>query len=194
MNGLLRPDVIAAAARWREVLGAGALVGAGLWLASLGGWFFQGLGLLVTAVGAWGAVFAWRRLRLRREVDQPGIVEVDEGQVRYFGPHGGGFAALPELVEVEIIVDLSGRRWWRLREAGGNVLSVPVAATGAEALLDAFAVLPGLDLGRLSAALATAPATASASLPAATLWRRGAAAALPPPPANGAADRGHHEP
>ncbi len=153
MTGLLRPEALAALARWREVAGTLAFAGFGLWVTSFGGWFFLGVGLLLALAGLWGAVIALRRMRFRRDVEQPGIVEIDEGQVRYLGPYGGGIAALPEVVELELLSDLAGRRWWRLREAGGNVIAIPAAAEGADQLFDAFARLPGLSPTALLAAL-----------------------------------------
>ncbi|MDH3262745.1 MAG: hypothetical protein OEM24_01975 [Paracoccaceae bacterium] len=172
MTGFLRPEALAALARWREVAGALVFAAFGLWVATFGGWFFQGVGLILALAGLWGAVIAFRRMQFRRAVEQPGIVEVDEGQVRYLGPHGGGFAALPEVVELELLSDLSGRRWWRLREAGGNHLAVPVAAEGADQLFDAFARLPGLSPAALLAALDDPQSKAV------TVWRRAARRAL----------------
>lgn len=165
-GGFLRPAALAALGRWREVAGAAALAAGGLWVAGFGGWFFLALGGLLAAAGAAIAVMALRRMRFARAVDQPGVVEIDEGQVRYFGPSGGGFAALPDLVALDLRADGGGRRWWRLTEAGGGVLDVPVAALGAERLFEAFAALPGLSSARLVAAL-EAPSGGSV-----TVWRR----------------------
>lgn len=172
MSGLIRPEALAALARWREVAGAFVLALLGLWVFTFGGWFFQGIGLLLAAAGLAGALIAFRRLRFRRAVAQPGIVEVDEGQVRYLGPHGGGFVALTEVTRLEILADLSGRRWWRLGEAGGNVVAIPVAAEGADQLFDAFASLPGLSPAALLAALEAPEGGAI------TVWRREARRAL----------------
>jgi hypothetical protein len=59
---------------------------------------------------------------------------------------------LRELTEIRLI-DLYGKRHWRIRQADGQVLLIPIAAQGAEKLFDAFAVLPGIDMSRLAAAL-----------------------------------------
>jgi hypothetical protein len=150
---LLRPAARDALLRWREVAGALAFALVGLWVASWGGWFYLGIGLILVLVGLAGVWIAWRRLRFRQAVNQPGLVEIDEGQVRYLGPHGGGFAALGDLVEIRLTSDGAGQRWWRLREAGGAVLSIPSAAEGADALFDAFASLPGLSPATLLTAL-----------------------------------------
>lgn len=170
---MIRPELREALLRWREVAGALALSAGGLWVFTFGGWFYQGLGVAIVVAGFAGVVVALRRMRFRRAVDQPGIVEVDEGQLRYFGPYGGGFAALPEVVALDLVPDRDGGRWWRLSERGGNVLSIPVAAEGADLLFDAFATLPGLSGTDLLSAL-DAPGDR-----AVTVWRRTPLRALP---------------
>ncbi len=174
MADFLRPEVRAFAGRWAEMLVAGGVVLAGLWVFTFGGWFFRGLGLLLGFAGLAGVLIAWRRMKFRRDVAQPGIVEVIEGQVRYFGPHGGGFVALREVVEVSLIRDLSGQTWWRMREAGGNVVAVPSSAAGAEALFDAFSSLPDVDMGALADALERGGTPEPGAL-----WRRPDSGVLP---------------
>jgi len=149
---LLRPGAVAFLIRWREVAAAAGAALAGLWLLSLGGWILRpfGLTLAVLAIG-WG-VIALRRMRFQRGVAAPGMVDVDEGQVGYLGPTFGGYLSLRELTEIRLI-DLYGKRHWRIRQADGQVLLIPIAAQGAEKLFDAFAVLPGIDMSRLAAAL-----------------------------------------
>lgn len=162
---VLRPEVAAGLVRWREVIASVAALAAGGWLIWLGGWLLVPLGGTVIALAlAWGTI-ALRRLRFLRGVAAPGMVEVDEGQIGYFGPSFGGFVALAELSEVRLAV-LHGARHWRLKTSAGEVLLVPVDAAGAEKLYDAFAVLPGIDMARLTAALDRGAET----LP---LWRRG---------------------
>lgn len=163
----LRPEVVAGLARWREVIASAAALTIGGWLLWLGGWFLMPLGVVVCVLAvAWGLI-AVRRLRFLRGVAAPGMVEVDEGQIGYFGPTFGGFVALSDLSEVRLSV-LHGARHWRLKTTAGEVLLVPVGAAGAEKLYDAFAVLPGIDMARLAAALDRGAET----LP---LWRRASA-------------------
>ena len=161
--------------RWREVAAAGVVVAFGLWVASRGGLVLLPFGGLVAALGAGLAVQAWRRLRFAQGAGAPGIVEIDEGQISYMGPQLGGFVSVPELVEVRL-VGLRGRRLWRLKQADGQVLLVPVDATGAEALFDVFAALPGMDMPALLAALAPEAAAEGRGLVvgevAQVLWRR----------------------
>jgi hypothetical protein len=149
---LLRPEVQAALWRWREVIWAGAVAAFGLWLLGLGGWVLGPLGALVIALALGLGVQALRRVRFAQRGDAPGVVQVDEGQISYMGPTVGGFVSLPELVELRLVT-MRGRRLWRLKQADGQALLIPVEAEGAVALFDAFASLPGMDSGALVAAL-----------------------------------------
>lgn len=149
---LIRPELADALWRAREVIAAAALGLFGLWLVSLGGWLLQavgGMALLLSLGWGWQA---FRRMRFAQGGEAPGIVEVDEGQISYFGPVTGGAVSLPDLVELRLMT-LRGRRLWRLKQSDGQALLIPVEARGADALFDAFAALPGLDTGDLVAAL-----------------------------------------
>lgn len=148
----VRPEVLATLTRGREVILGLALVAAGGWLVWLGGYFLVPLGLAVLALGIGWALLALRRLRFGQPGDAPGIVEVDEGQISYFGPQVGGSVGLPDLVDIRLIT-MRGRRLWRLKQADGQTILIPVEAAGAERLFDAFAALPGMDTAELIAAL-----------------------------------------
>lgn len=150
---LMRVEIAAGLVRWREVLAAAALSLAGLWLIGLGGYLLVPVGMAMLPLAAGWALVALRRMRFRQLVNAPGVVEIDEGQIGYFGPAFGGFVASAELVEIRLL-DIAGLRQWRLRTRDGQVLLIPVAAAGAERLFDAFAALPGADMAALSAALA----------------------------------------
>ncbi|KEP69408.1 hypothetical protein DL1_04120 [Thioclava dalianensis] len=176
---MIRPEISAVLSRWREVIAAGGVCVFGLWLIWLGGWFLMPLGALVIAIGLGWAVIGWRRLRFARAISAPGLVDVVEGRISYFAasraqalpapgggaPQGlGGEVALRELVEIRLL-RLSGRQYWRLRTREGEAIMIPLDAAGAEALYDAFASLPGIDMGELSAAPGRALAMQA-------LWRR----------------------
>ncbi|WP_413870143.1 hypothetical protein [Albidovulum sp.] len=167
---MIRTEVRAMLRRWREVIAAGFAGAAGLWIASLGGYVLVPFGLAVAALAAGWAMIALRRVRFLREVGAPGMVEVDEGQVGYFGPSFGGFVALADLAELRL-AEFYGARAWRLKTQDGQVLLIPVDAAGAERLYDAFAALPGIDMAGVTAAL-------DHGQPTLPLWRR-AAAPLP---------------
>ncbi len=167
---MIRPAVKARLHRWREVIAAALLFLLAGWLFLLGGWLLQGIGLILAALALGWGVIAGRRIRFLRGVAAPGVVEVDEGQVGYWGPSFGGFIALADLAELRL-AETGGARHWRMRTHGGDVLTIPVDAAGAERLYDAFATLPGIDMAALTAALDRGVGT----LP---LWKR-AAPSLP---------------
>lgn len=152
---MIRPELRAALWAHRETPAAGALALAGLWLATRGGWFLGGLGLIVAGLGAGWAVLALRRARFARPVTDPGLVEIDEGRIGYYGAGArglGGYVALDDLIEIRLL-RLNGQSFWRLKTLDAQAILIPVAAAGAEGLHDAFATLPGIDMGALVAAL-----------------------------------------
>lgn len=166
---MIRPEIRQWLSRWSETLVAAAVALIGLWLALRGGWFFAAVGALVMLVGAALAVGAWRRLPFLRRIDAPGVVEVDEGAIRYYGAAAlGGEIALRDLIEIRLL-RLKGHGHWRLRSRGGEALLVPVDASGAAALAHAFTALPGLDMGMVSAALAH---LSDQPIAVRTVWRR----------------------
>lgn len=151
---MIRPELRKLLSRWSEPLVAAFISLAGLWLAFLGGWFLALIGALVVLVGAALLIGAWQRLPFRRRISAPGVIEIDEGTVRYYDAAvPGGEIALRDLMEIRLL-RLNGRGYWRLRSDSGEALLVPVDAAGAEALAHAFTALPGLDMGLLSSALA----------------------------------------
>ena len=168
---LIRPDLARRMHRWREVLLAGAVAACGLWLALSGGWLLLAVGAVLGGAGLASAVVGLRRLRFGQTGAAPGVVDIDEGQLTYFGPPDGpfvgGFLALRETAELALVTQ-AGLRCWRLTAPGGTALWVPVAAEGADQLFDAFAGLPGIDMPVLLSALQHAGA------PDRIIWRRSA--------------------
>jgi hypothetical protein len=169
----LRPEVAALLTRWREALVAAAVAAAGLWLLAQGGVLASAFGALALAAGAALGVTALRRRRFARPPSGPGVVEIVEGQIGWYGPGIGGFVALSDLSALGLVT-VAGLRCWRLVQQDGRLLLIPVDAAGAEALFDAFAALPGLRIAPLLAAL-----DSGADHP--RLWHRTAAPALPAP-------------
>lgn len=172
---MIRPEAQAALWRWREVGVGVAVLALGLWLMRLGGYLLVPLGATVALAGLALGVLAWRRLQFVTAGAAPGVVQLDEGQISYMGPQVGGFVSLRDLVELRLI-SLRGRRLWRLKQADGQALLIPVEAAGAEALFDAFSSLPGLSSAALVAALAPVPGSGSRALMAGgenrVIWRR----------------------
>jgi hypothetical protein len=153
---MIRPEARAALLRWREVLAGLAVALAGLWFATRGGWVLGPFGAAVGLLGLGLAAVGLRRMRFDRG-GGAGVVQVIEGQVGYFGPYGGGFLALDDLVEVWRIAG-----GWRLVDTEGNVLDIAQDATGSAGLYDALAARPGL-----AAAMAQAGETGTAR----RIWR-----------------------
>jgi hypothetical protein len=149
----IRAEARAALWQWREVIAASFLGAFGLWLMALGGFLLLPLGAIIALLALAFGLLALRRLRFAQTGDAPGVVELDEGQISYFGPSFGGALALRELEELRLITH-HGHRMWRLRQTDGQTLLIPVEALGADRLFDAFAALPGMDTGALVAALA----------------------------------------
>ncbi len=150
---MIRPRLRALLRRWREPLLAGSALVLGLWLATRGGWFFALLGGVCALIGAVLFLGAVRRLAFLRNITAPGYVQLDEGVIRYFGARTlGGEAALRDLTQVQLL-PLKGRVYWRLKSQNGEALLIPVDAAGAAVMADALAILPGLDMSVISAAL-----------------------------------------
>jgi hypothetical protein len=111
------------------------------------------------------------------------VVEVDEGQISYLGPAFGGSISTPELVELRLLT-AGGRRMWRLKQADGQALLIPVEAVGAERLFDAFSALPGLDTQALVEALDARAASGTGATQLArgpdsrVIWKRSARVVL----------------
>lgn len=150
---LIRPEVRDGLFRWREVLVgiATLLIGLRLATTSFGAVFIIGCGL---ALAGAALIFAGiQRARFRSGGGGAGVVDIDERQITYFGPYGGGAVSVDELVEIG--VDPS--RSWLMRDAAGTHLMIPMNAEGADALFDAFAAVPGLTTARLVEAARSAP-------------------------------------
>lgn len=154
---LFRPEVVRWLSRWSESLAAGGLTLMGLWALWRGFTRFNGvlelLGLALIILGA--AVFwaSYQRTRFARGQQGPGLVEVDERQIRYLTATVGASVDLAALTRVELRSGIETGRIWVLKNADGPTLFIPVSAAGADRLFDAFATLPDFDTARLVAAV-----------------------------------------
>ena len=162
-----RPEAKAALWRWREVLvGIVVAVLALWWLAGPGGLLAFIAPALLVAAGAL-IMIGLQRGRFRGAGGGLGTVQVDEGQVSYFGPLSGGMIALREMSRLTLEGGQSPAHW-RLEQPGLPDVMIPVDAEGADALFDAFASLPGLKTEHMLAQLKAAP---DASV---VIWQRAA--------------------
>jgi hypothetical protein len=146
---MIRAEPIAWLRKWSEVLASLALSTFGLWALQSHDRFIQILAAGIIAAGVGLALVAWRRLRFQRETAAPGLVQVVEGQISYFGPETGGFVGIGSIVELHLVETATT---WRLVTPEED-LFIPVAAQGADALFDAFAQLPGLRIADVLTAL-----------------------------------------
>lgn len=166
---MTRPDLRSLLRTHAELLIFSALALGALWVAFWGGWFFAVLGGAGALVAGSLALGALRRTPFRRDVAAPGVVEIVEGAIRYYGATDmGGEIPLRDLIEIRLL-RLDGHAHWRLRSRTGEALLIPADAAGAGALADAFTALPGLDMGAVSAALAHVARQKDAMR---TVWRR----------------------
>ncbi|NHF73938.1 hypothetical protein [Paracoccus xiamenensis] len=152
--GVIRPELAAWLAPRRELMAAATCMALAGWVATWGGWFFAGLGFLGFAICAAWMLGSWRRLAFHRDIAAPGVLDIDEGEIRYYAARAlGGSVALRDLAEIRLI-RLDGHDNWRLKTRDGQALLIPVEARGADQLADAFTALPGVDMGRITSALA----------------------------------------
>ena len=167
-EGPSRPrQALRALLSWRDLLPGAGVAALGLLVAATTFGVTRLLGLLLALLGAALLWVGWQRKRFGRGGGGPGIVTVDEGRVAYWGPLKGGVVDLDDLRRLDL--DARGRpAAWVLWGPGAASLEVPVTAEGAEALLGAFAALPGLGVERL---LAAREADGGALV---TVWRRDA--------------------
>lgn len=147
----IRPEAQVAIAKWREVLIGLAVLLLGLWWAS-GGGILRWIGFAVLIAGAALIVSGIQRARFRRGAGGPGVVQVDEGEVAYFGPLNGGSVAVRALNRL-VLDGRSQPAVWALYQPGRQPLHIPVNAEGGEVLFDAFASLPGLKTEQMLAKL-----------------------------------------
>ncbi|MCF6233168.1 MAG: hypothetical protein L3J36_08740 [Rhodobacteraceae bacterium] len=148
----IRPEIRAAIWRWREVL-TGVAVGAlGVcWVLGPGG-LLGWLGWVLVIAGVSLVVIGVQRARFRGAVGGVGVVQVDEGQVSYFGPLTGGSAAMSDLARLSLDPRMKPKHWV-LEQPGQPPLYIPINAEGVDALFDVFAALPGLKTERMLSGL-----------------------------------------
>ncbi|WP_390912831.1 hypothetical protein [Pseudosulfitobacter sp. SM2401] len=144
----IRPDAARAIHRLREALVGIAILALGLlWVFGRPG-LLQFLGYPVSLIGVVFILIGIQRARFRTSDDGAGAVQVDEGQITYFGPLTGGATALADLERLTLDRNLKPAHW-RLDSPGTPALLIPVNAAGSDALFDAFARLPGLRTERM---------------------------------------------
>lgn len=158
----VRPEASDWFMRWREALigGAIALWGLNVFLTSFG--IGRAAGGLAVALGLALVFTGVRRARRPAVGDGPGVVEVDERQITWFGPNAGGAVSVDALTKVEIRTTAAdpfdSDFYWVFHHGEGPPLEVPGDAAGADALFDALSPLSDIDYGGVIRAAANTTA------------------------------------
>lgn len=162
----IRPAARAALWRWREVLlGALLVVLCGVWASSSFG-FVRTFALILTGAGIVIVLAGVQRARFGGAKGGPGVVQVIEGQITYYGPLNGGAVALANIATLSID-NRAQPQHWVITHDEGVALQIPVNAEGADTLFDAFTGLRGLRTEHLlTAKQGHAPGLV-------VIWRRG---------------------
>ena len=145
----IRPEAAAFLKKWREAIIAGVILLGSLQAASSTGGLVNALAWVTALIGAALFIEGVRRARLPDRSGGVGVVDVDERQITYFGPHGGGALSINELsrIKVRTVPEGSGKGdfFWEFTDRAGQRLTVPGDAENASALFDALTALPGAD-------------------------------------------------
>lgn len=144
MSDFLRPEVRAFFWRWREVFSAGLVIALGLWWALGGVGITVWLGYVFIGIGAAWAYAGFQRARFAQDGTGPGVVQVRERRLGYFGPLDGGVIDVEDLTKLELDPASHPEPSWVLSGVGGQRIAIPINAKGADDLFDVFAALPGI--------------------------------------------------
>lgn len=144
-----RPEATAFLSKWREAIIAGVILLGSLQAASATSGVVNALAWVTALIGAALFIEGVRRARLPRDTGGVGVVEVDERQITYLGPMGGGALSINELERVKVKTTSLGPAasdfFWEFTDRAGQRLTIPGNAENAGALFDALTVLPGAD-------------------------------------------------
>lgn len=162
----VRPGAKSLILRWREALtGAGVMLLGVYWSFGVTPGLLTWVGYLGVLLGAALLFTGLQKGRARIGGGGPGIVQVVERRIGYFGPLNGG------VVDVESMTSLSFEPTefpphWVITHENGPALHIPANAEGADVLFDVFSSLPGLSPGRIASVLQ------QENTRAVVLWRR----------------------
>ena len=157
MADFFRPEAKQTIWRYRDVWGALAVLGLGLWWALTGLGFVQWLGYIIAALGCVLLIAGVQRGRFRQGSDGPGIVQITERRLAYFGPLDGGVMDITDMSRLSFDPTGHPAPYWVLTGPEARDLSIPTTATGAEALFDVFSALPELKTEKLLGVLSDPP-------------------------------------
>jgi len=143
----IRPEIISRLIRWREVMAGLALSAMGIWYAITGVGNIAMIGIGIAMAGAILLFTGFQRARFRAPKNGPGMVEIVERQVTYFGAVYGTSFSFDQASEIAIETSGKGsgtdQMFWIFDVRGEGEQRVPAAAVGAEGFFDALAGFNG---------------------------------------------------
>ncbi|MEJ6404173.1 hypothetical protein [Yoonia sp. 2307UL14-13] len=157
MAEFLRPEVRAFLEKWREVIAALAMLILGLWMVLTGVGITPWIGGAFMLVGIGWTYAGVQRVRFDQGHDGPGVVQIRERRLAYFGPLDGGVMDINDITRLTLDPTSHPAPSWILEGEGGQRLSIPVNAAEADDLFDVFAALPGIDTSELLNVLSRTP-------------------------------------
>jgi len=158
MADFIRPELKASLWRFRDALiGAGVSILA-LWMIFAGRGFVPWLGYVVLALGVVMSIAGVQRARFRQGDDGPGVVQIAERRLAYFGPLDGGTVDLENIAMLAFEPVGYPVPHWIVTGPENRDLAIPITARGAEALFDTFSALPGMRTEQLLSVLQDRPA------------------------------------
>ena len=157
MADFLRPEVRALAWRFRDTLIGLAVLLLGLFWGLRSYGILQWIGYGMIALGGIWAIAGVQRARFRQEGEGPGVVQIRERRLAYFGPLDGGVMDVEDLAKLEIDPSSHPDPSWVLTGIHGQRIAIPINAAGAEALFDVFAGLPDIKTNTVLDVLSRTP-------------------------------------
>ncbi|WP_267137157.1 hypothetical protein [Anianabacter salinae] len=154
---LVRPEVKAAIWRFREAAFGLVMAAVGMYWAVTSYGVLSAAGMSISVAASLLIFAGLQRARFRVPGAGAGLVQVDERQVIYYGPHDGGVVSVDNLERLELDPAIRPSGAWILTEPGAAVLEIPTNAENADALFDVFAALDGLDTEHMLRQLAGNP-------------------------------------
>ena len=104
----IRPEAAAALKRWREAIIAAVILLGSLQAASSTTGLMNAFSWGTALIGAALVIEGVRRARLPDTAGGVGVVEVDERQITYLGPLGGGAVSINELSRIIVRTTADG--------------------------------------------------------------------------------------
>jgi hypothetical protein len=157
----IRPPLTAHTKKWWEAYFVGAVLLFGFWIFLRGtitlNLVYQALGLVISLFGILLLRTTIQRIRFRRAQQAPGMVDVNEREISYFGPMHGKTISLESLQKIELRESEAYAAIWVLHNTEGDPLIVPTTAKGSDHLFDAFTGLSGVKMDVLVTALNSVP-------------------------------------